>query len=419
MLGKLAVRCVLIALVCCSTTVGVCADPPANWDRLGGPAGDFRVDDQRIPTKWGAQNVLWKCEIGGVGQSSPVTWGDRIFLTSSETAGGKVSRIVLALDRATGEVVWRKTVATGAGERVHKMNSYASASCATDGERVVAYFGPGGLHCLDFDGKLQWSLELVRPTGPFGFGGSPIILGDLVIQNCDAEGPSYLIAVNKTNGETVWKAPRKDSPKGGWSTPILIDTGKRKELVLNGEFGVQAYNPSTGEDLWFCKGFNGRGTPMPAWNNGVLVLVNGKPGDVYGVRPGGTGDVTASQMAWHTRRGGGRDLASPVAVGDFAFVINMQGVGSLYRATSGEEVWVGRVGGNYSATPLVANGLIYAIDEAGVINVIKPGAKLDVVAKNSLANTGDDIFRSSPTPSHGQLLLRSDKSLYCVGAVAK
>lgn len=416
MLRKLVVRCIPIALVCCFSAFSVAAEPPVNWDRLGGPKGDFQADDDRIPTKWDAGNVVWKSEIGGVGQSSPVTWGDRIFLTSSESAGGKVSRIVLALDRATGDVVWRKTVATGPGENVHKMNSYASASCATDGERVVAYFGPGGLHCLDLDGKKLWSLDLVKPTGPFGFGGSPIILGDLVIQNCDAEGPSYLIAVNKENGETVWKATRKNSPKGGWSTPILIDTGKRKELVMNGEFGVQAYNPSTGEDLWFCKSFNGRGTPMPAWANGVLVLINGKPGDAYGVRPGGTGDVTATHMAWHTRRGGGRDLSSPVAVGEFAFVVNMKGVGTLYRASSGEEVWVDRVGGNYSATPLVANGLIYVIDEAGTTNIIKPGAKLDVIAKNPLGDVGDEIFRSSPTPSRGQLLLRSNKSLYCVAA---
>ncbi len=232
MLKELFVRCLpLVALSFGS--LALAADPPENWNRLGGPDGNFTVSDARIPSKWDAGNVAWKTELGGVGQSTPVTWGEHIFLTTSELVNGKVSRIVLCLDQATGDIVWQKTVATGSGEKVHKMNSSASASCATDGERVVAYFGPGGLHCLDMDGAKQWSLELVKSVGPFGFGGSPIILGDTVIQNCDAEGPSYLIAVDKKTGKTIWSTPRKDSPKGGWSTPILIDTGKRKELVLN------------------------------------------------------------------------------------------------------------------------------------------------------------------------------------------
>ena len=280
---------------------------------------------------------------------------------------------------------------------------------------MVAYFGPGGLHCLDMKGEKQWSLDLVKPTGPFGFGGSPIILGDMVIQNCDAAGSSYLIAVDKRNGKQIWRTPRRDMPKGGWSTPILIDTGKREELILNGEFGVQSYDPSTGADLWSCQSFNGRGTPVPAWTHGLLVTVNGKTGDVYAVKPGGSGDVTDTHMAWHTHRGGGRDLPSPVASGEYCLAISMGGIGTLYDAVSGKEVWEKRIGGNFSATPLVANGLFYAIDESGLTTIIQPGPKPITVAQNSLGGDGDEVFRAVPTPSRGELLIRSDKALYCIG----
>ena len=255
----------------------------------------------------------------------------------------------------------------------------------------------------------------MKASGAWGFAGSPIILGDRVVQNCDGEGKSFLLALDKETGKEVWRTERKATPKGGWSTPIVIDTGKRKELVLNGEFGVQGYDPETGEDLWYCQSFNGRGTPVPAWTHGVLVTVNGKPGDIYAVKPGGSGDVTKTQMAWHTQRGGGRDLPSPVAVGDYVFTVNMTGIATMYDAGSGKEIWKERLGGNFSATPFIADGLIYALDEEGTTHVIRPGDKLDRVAKNTLGDRSGEIFRASATPNAGRVFIRSDKALYCVG----
>jgi outer membrane protein assembly factor BamB len=346
-------------------------------------------------------------------------WGERIFLTTSEpVTGGKVARYVIALARDDGKLLWKKLAATAPGEDVHKMNTWATPTCATDGEVVVAYFGPGGLHGFDVDGNRLWAREkLVEPVGEWGFAGSPILDGNLAIQNCDAEGDSFLLAVNKKTGDKVWRTPRRATPKGGWSTPLLIDTGKRRELILNGEYGVDAYDPATGKSLWFCQGFNGRGEPMPAYTHGLLVTVNGKtPGDVYAVRPGGNGDVTKTHMAWHTPRTGNRDVPSPVAVGDYVFAVSMTGIASLYHATTGKELWRERLGGNYSGTPFVADGLIYLLAEEGSTLVIRPGEKLDVVAKNSLASDVDEIFRASPTPSRGQILLRSQSTLYCVGS---
>lgn len=413
----------LPALIVAATLVCLLLTAPStaeNWPRFGGPQGDFHTTEKDLPVEWTGDNVVWRTELGGVGQSCPVIWDDRIFLTTSEKIeGGQVARVVLCLDRNEGKILWKKQAATGPGEELHKMNTWATPSCATDGERVLAYFGPGGLHCYDMDGQELWSREeLVEVVGPWGFAASPIILGDLVIQNCDAFGESYLLAVDKSTGKDVWRTERKDLPRGGWSTPILIDTGQRKELVLNGEFGVQGYDPTTGEDFWFCKSFNGRGTPVPAYTQGVVVTINGKPGDIYAVKPGGTGDVTDTHMAWHTQRGGGRDLPSPVAVGDYVFTVNMTGIARMYDGESGKEVWKSRLGGNYSATPFVASGLIYALDEAGQTIVVRPGDKLDIVAKNELGEVGGEIFRASPTPHDGRIFLRSDRALYCVGGAA-
>ena len=403
----------LAALLCLVTAMALAEE---NWPRFGGTQGDFTTGEKGIPKDWAESDVKWRVDLGGVGQSVPVIWDNHLFVTTSEQlSDGKVARYVHCLNKVDGKTVWKQQAATGPGEPLHKMNTWATPSCATDGELVIAYFGPGGLHCYNVDGEHQWSLSPVKPSGAWGFAGSPIILGEHVIQNCDGEGKSFLLAVEKKTGKEVWRTERKETPRGGWSTPIVIDTGERQELVLNGEFGVQGYDPATGEDLWYCQSFNGRGTPVPAWTHGVLVTVNGKPGDIYAVKPGGVGDVTDSHMAWHTKRGGGRDLPSPIAVGDYVFTVNMSGIATMYDAESGKELWKERLGGNFSATPFIADGLIYALDEEGTTHVIRPADKLDAVAKNSLGNRGDEIFRASATPNGGNIYIRSDRALYCVG----
>lgn len=243
---------------------------------------------------------------------------------------------------------------------------------------------------------------------------SPVIFGDMVVQNCDAIGPSRMVALDKKTGKLLWETKRQDKPKGGWSTPIMIDTGKRKELVINGEFGVKGYDPATGKELWFCKSFNGRGTPVPAWAHGLVITINGKPGDIYAVKPGGSGNVT-DQMVWHTARRGGRDLPSPIVVGDFLFTVAMGGVASAYHAPSGRDLWRERLDGEYSGSPVSAGGLVYITNEAGQTYVIKPGPALDVVSKNTLGDRGDEIFRATPAINGGRLYIRSDRALYCVG----
>ena len=389
-----------------------------NWPRWRGPDGTGHSADANLPVTWGAESVLWKTKLGGTGQSCPIIWGERIFLTAAEKTSSGVQRSVICINRQSGKVLWQQTASTSDAESLHKMNTWATSSCCTDGERVVAFFGQGGIHCFNVEGKKLWSHDLGSFAGAWGTAASPVLVDDMVVQNCDAEGKSYLIAYDKATGKQLWRTERRATPKGGWSTPILIDAGGRRELVLNGEFGVQAYDPVTGKDLWSCKGFNGRGTPTPAVGNGLVYVVNGKPGDLYAVRPGGSGDVTGTHMAWHTPRKGGRDLPSPILVGDYLFTVSMSGIATCYQPTTGKLLWTDRLGGNYAGSPFAAGGLIYLQNEAGETLVIKPGNKLDILARNKLGNAGSEIFRASLTPSAGQIFARSGTTLYCIGKTA-
>ncbi len=385
-----------------------------HWSRFRGPLGTGESAAKDLPAL-GENSVVWAAELPVRGHSSPIVWGDRVFLTGATSAEGSVRRHVVCLDRTSGKVLWNEIAATGDGERLHKMNSWATPSCASDGERVVAFFGPGGLHCYSVDGKLLWSRELGSFPGAWGVGASPIFFADTVIQNCDAEGESFLLAVDKRTGRDVWRTPRQAKPRGGWSTPVQIEFDGKTELVVNGEFGVQSYEPESGKQLWNCRGFNGRGTPSPVWGNGMVYVVNGKSGDVYAVKPGGSGDVTDSHMAWHTERRGGRDLPSPVLANNVLLVIGMSGVATGYDAISGRELWKERLGGNFSGSPVVAGDVIYTVSEEGDVIAIKPGAKLQQIGRVSLRSDDDEIFRSSIAISHSQLLVRSDRRLYCLG----
>jgi outer membrane protein assembly factor BamB len=334
------------------------------------------------------------------------------------TNAGELERLVLCLDRRTGKVLWQRSASVGEAESNHRMNTFATPTCACDGQRVAAFFGRGGLHCFDMTGKKIWSRDLGKFPGPWGTAASPIILNDMVIQNCDAEGDSYIIAVNKHNGETLWQTSRGQNPRGGWSTPIVIDADSKREITLNGEHGVTGYDPATGKQLWFCQGFNGRGTPSPVFDGKLLYVVTAKPGDTFALRPGGSGDVTDSHMVWHTPRDGGRNLSSPALLGEYLLTFTMSGIGTCYESSTGKHVWTERLEGSFTASPVVAGELLYIQNEAGQTLVIRPGQELDIVARNDLGAVDGEIFRSSPGISDGQIFFRSDRALYCVEKVS-
>ncbi|HEY2413500.1 MAG TPA: PQQ-binding-like beta-propeller repeat protein [Pirellulaceae bacterium] len=384
----------------------------SNWPRWRGPEQNGHSAETNLPVKWTASNVVWKTTLPGTGQSSPIIWGDRIFLTSALEKGAE--RVVFCVDRKSGKILWQQIAWKGQPEKSHVMNGWASASCVTDGEVVVAFFGIGGLHAYTVEGKPLWSKDLGKFESPWGVAACPILVDNKVIQNCDADSEACLIAFEKRTGKEVWRTTRKDYR--GWSTPIEIDTGKRHELVLNGHEGVQAYDPATGREFWFCKSPVGRGEPTVTPAGDGLCIVNGlKGGEIYSVRPGGSGDVTETKMIWHTPRRGARDTPSPIVVGDYITVIDMDGTATCYSAKDGHIYWKDRLEGKYSGSPIAAAGLIYFLNEDGKTTVIKPGPKLDVVAENQLPAAKEEIFRATLTPLGGQLFARSTTVLYCIG----
>ena len=393
----------------CQSTIAAEGD----WPQWRGPASDGHTQETKVPVTWTEKSVVWKAALPGSGQSSPVIAGDRIFLTSSLESGRQ--RVVFCVNRTTGKIDWQETVWTGEPEKSHNMNGWASATCATDGKLVVAFFGKGGIHCFEAGGKKLWSKDIGQFNGVWGTGASPIIVGDLVIQNCDAEGEASITAFHKRTGDVVWKTGREVPPRGGWSSPVLVDAGERREIVLNGEDFVTGYDLETGKKLWFCKTFIGRGEPTATPANGLVFMLNGKSGDFYALKPGGSGDITKSHMAWHTPRKSKRDQPSPIVIGNFIQVVSMDGVASCYDATDGKELWKERLGGNFTSSPIAANGLAYHQSDEGETVVIKPGPMLEIVARNTLPAAKDEIFRASLTPSRGQMFSRSTKVLYCLG----
>jgi outer membrane protein assembly factor BamB len=403
-----------LAISVCATGI-VAAD--ANWPRWRGPAADGHARETGLPHRWSKDAVAWKTPLPGRGNSSPTIWGERIFLTSALDQGRQ--RVVFCVDRNDGTILWQQIAWSGQPEPSHEMNGWASATCATDGQRVYAFFGRGGgLHCYTLQGTHLWSRKLGQFEGPWGTAASPLLVGNLVIQNCDADEDAYLIALDKESGNEVWKAARPNHR--GWSSPILINTGQRDEVVVNGHRGVTAYAPDTGEQLWFCACDAGRGSPTVTPAHGLLFVANGlSGGGVYCVEAGGSGDVTETRRLWFTSRRG-RDLPSPLVVGDAVLLIGLRGaILTCYDRQNGDELWVNRIGGQASASPIAYDGLAFFIVESGETVVIDPKSEEKIIATNSVGAADDELFRASITPSDGQLFLRSDQNLYCVGTRTK
>jgi len=400
-------RIVLACLIAFVSTSLTSAED--NWPTWRGPDQNGHYDASEIPLKWDESNIVWRTELPGSGQSSPCIWEDRVFLTANQEKGAE--RIVFAVDKNSGKMLWQQTVWTGDPEPSHALNGWASASCVTDGEHVYAFFGLGGLHCLTLDGERVWSRELGTFPGPWGTAASPILVRNMLIQNCDADENARLMAFDKKTGKTLWVTDREDIR--GWSTPVLISVDGHEELVLNGDSRVIAYDPDTGDELWFCETLNGRGSPTATYANGLLHMINGKPADCYAIRPGGKGNVTETHRAWIARRPKGRDLPSPIVIGNFMVTCNMDGVYSTFNSLTGEREALFRVGGKHVAAPIAYEGKAIFIDEKGNSTVVAPPET--IFATNSVGDRPGEIFRSTPVPNHGHLYIRSTGALYKIG----
>lgn len=425
----------LCGLACAAPALSDAAEK-STWAYWRGPSGQGYVEDARVPLTWGPdKNLLWKTALPGPGNSTPVVWGDRLFLTAADAKGDE--RYVLCVRTTDGEILWKQTASKGVeAGKSHAWNGYASASCTTDGKYVYAFFGTPGLFCYDFDGQLIWKHGFgvfTADTG-WGTGASPVLYEDLVIQNCDNSGakalppgkkpedaaPQAVVALNKKTGEEVWKTERNQGK--GWSTPVLIPTADGKsELVLNGPHGVWAYDPKTGKEVWHCERHKGDekalfGEAIPVFDQEKLIVLSGRPGPMIAVKLGGKGDVTKSHILWDVSRAkSGRDVGSPLLYKGLVYVGDRQGNLWCHDAKTGDVLYRERVGAKcFSASPVVVQDRILFLMDDGVTYVLEPGKEFKQPAKNALGDGTD--FRASPVIVDGRLFLRSQANLYCVGA---
>jgi outer membrane protein assembly factor BamB len=392
--------------------LGVSGWSEEEWNAFRGPTG-MGIENQKTPMNWNVNSIKWKTQITGSGQSSVIQSGEKLFLTSADKEGGL--RFLHCLDKNTGGLLWKREVKNTREEAVHRMNTWATPTPVTDGSKVLAFFGPAGLHCFDLEGKKLWEIDLGEFPGSWGVAASPVIVDGMVLQNCDSTGPSRLLALDLNSGKTIWETKRETKPRGGWSTPIVISVQGKRQIVLNGEFGARGYSLADGKELWFCKSFNGRGSPVPFYDGKLVFVVNGKPGDLYAIDPTGKGDLTGTHMKWHAKRNGGRDLPSPVSVNGLVLVTSMSGVITCYDATNGKTLWIDRLTGAFSGSPLVSNGHYYIQNEAGQTYVIEPDRKkLKIAGKNSLSPGEGEIFRATLSPISGMIFTRSQSTVYCI-----
>ena len=401
-----------------ATLAGRAAQAEMNWPRWGGADGSSHSSETGLPLSWSDEDVVWKTALEGFGQSMPCIWGDRIFLTTALDDGRQ--RVVFAVDRKTGRVLWKQVAWTGDPESSHGMNGHASATCATNGKVVVAFFGRGGLHAYSLDGERLWSRDLGQFDGPWGTAASPIFYGDTVVQNCDSESPeASLLAVDYRTGETVWNTPREVIR--GWSTPIVIKTRRSAGADSQRPFaGVRGYDPQTGSELWsVARASTAAASPCPPYAHGRLYVVNGLAGDIYCVRPGGDGDVTATHRVWHTPRRAGRDLPSPVVIGNYLLACSMPGILFCYDCATRQGTVEGadRTEIQHPRRWWPKAAPTFTAKRADTI-VVEPGEKINIVAKSKLSSETDELFRASIVPCQGQLFIRSNKFLYCIGQAA-
>ena len=403
------------------TLILVPAARAENWPGWRGPTGLGHSREKDPPLTWGEdENVRWKAPLPDKGNASPAVWGDHIFLTQATTGGAK--RGVLCLDRKTGKEKWATYIDFAGKEPTHVTNPYGSATCATDGERVVASLGSAGLLCLDFAGKELWR----KDTGPqlhvWGNGSSPVIHGELVYLWIGPGERQILVALNKKTGDEVWRheepgglpgLQKGDKWVGSWSTPVVATVNGREELILSVPKKLKAFDPKTGKELWTCDGLTDLVYTSPVVSpDGIVVAMSGYGGSALAVKAGGTGDVTKDRL-WHHPRAPQR-IGSAVIVGEHAYLINEPGQASCFELKTGKDLWKPeRLMGSTWASLVHAAGRLYVTGRTGETVVLRADpAKVDVLARNKLP---DEVYGSIAIVD-GDLLIRGYKFLWCIAA---
>jgi len=391
---------------------------PVGWPGWRGPnASGIAPGGCRAVHFNPAAGVRFRVEVPGRGSSSPVVWGDWVLLTSALPGDDPPPLAVLCYRRTDGQLLWTSKVGRASG-RTHAKNGYASATVATDGERVYSFFGTTGLFCHDLTGKQLWRAELGNLDHRWGTAASPVLYGNLVIQLCDSENDSYLAAFDKLSGARVWRTSRPSS--GCWTTPVVVQANagsdSRTELIVNGTSSkesdqrlVIAYGPNDGRELWRVRGTTELVTPTILVGDGLVYSTSGRNGPILAIRPGGAGDVTATHVAWKLSRGGPY-IPTGLRYGQRLYVLNDAGVFTCYDAITGSEVWRNSLRGNFTASLVAADDRIYAVDERGVVSVVAAADRFQVLAVNDM----EERVLATPAIAGGELFLRTESRLYCI-----
>jgi outer membrane protein assembly factor BamB len=434
------------------TTVLIASMTAADWPHWRGPHATGVADEPTVPTRWSAtENVMWKARLGGLGVSTPIVSGDRLFVTSqigasvrrpgnhprlvqggdaaaageqplggagsgsADATDGKTFFVVEAFSRADGRRLWQQRVeATGEFPGVHDKHNMASPSPVTDGRMIFALFGTGQLLALNVDGTMAWQRHLGREIAPFdiawGHSSSPVLHDDTLLLLCDHAPASYLLALDKRRGKERWKADRGKG-RSSYSTPLVIRTPSRAEVIVNSSERVDAYDAATGTLLWHVGESNRFPVPSPVFHDGIIYMSRGyRSGPYFALRPGGSGDVSATHVIWRVPTGAPY-VSSLVYADGRLYMANDVGVLTAIDAKTGERVWQERIDGVFSASPVAAGGHIYFVSENGDTIVVKSGATPSVAVRNSV---GERII-ASPAVAGGRIYLRTDAHVWAIG----
>lgn len=393
-----------------------------NWPAWRGADGTGISRERHLPVRWSAtSNIRWKVPLAEPCNSTPIVWENRVFLTQGLDGGKR--RALITLDRRTGDELWRRELACATEETSHRQNPPCSSSPVTDGKAVYAHFASAGVIACDFEGKQLWHRDLGPVLHRWGNGGSPVLYKDLLILFHGPGEPSFLVALDKKTGETVWKSDEVaiNSPIfGSWSTPVLVHAGQRDELIMPlpgekiGSPGwMKAYDPASGKPLWRCDGLGNEvyAAPIIGTEGDLVVGISGHNGPLMAIRPGGSGDVTESHRLWRTDKQIPQRVGSGVIHDGHLYLADATGTAECLDAKTGEVVWKERLGGNLWGSILLADDKLYVSNLEGDTFVLRAAPKFELLETNPL---GEPIY-AAPVPGNGELLLRTYRHLYCIG----
>lgn len=405
-----------------------------NWPEWRGPRRDGTTVEQNLPMRWSAtENVKWKAALPGPGNSTPIVWENKVFMTQEAEEGKK--RLLLCFDRTNGKKLWEKGTMYPDREQSHDTNPQCSSSPATDGERVIAWFGSAGIFCYDLEGKELWKRDLGKHEHEWGYAASPVIHGDLVFMNFGPGKNSFLVALNKKSGDEVWRydieekhykerndgfAGQENGVNGTWSTPIIVKAEGREDLVMTVGDKMIGLDPKTGKEIWFCRGLNPLIYTSPVYGEGVIVANGGFHGPDMAVRPGGKGDVTETHKIWEGGRTANR-LGSAVIKDGYIFLPTMPGLAECIDLKTGKTVWNERIRGEGPkndtwSSMVLAGDKIYVVNQSANTIVLRASPTFEILQVNSV---GNEMCNASIAVSDGEIFIRTHENLWCVsGATA-